>query len=137
VTAPSGQGGPPGPDRPPPSSSQKTIGLVVGGVGVAALLTGAGFGVAAIVKKSSADDPDSCVNNYCSPQGVDSADQAKSFANIGQWVGIGGVVLTAVGATLVLTAPSSGTDARAPRRTLMASPWVGPAGGGFSVSGSL
>ncbi len=98
--------------------------------------TGAGFGVAAIVKKNAADEPDSCVNNYCSPQGVESADQAKTFANIGQWVGIGGVVLTAVGATLVLTAPSS-TSARARTPTLLASPWVGPGGGGVSVSGSL
>ena len=122
-------------DRPPPSSSQKTIGWVVGGVGVAALATGAGFGIAAIVKKNAANEPDSCVNNYCSPQGVDDADTAKSYANIGQWVGIGGVVLTAVGATLLLTAPSS--DQRASTRSVVASPWLGPAGGGFAVSGSL
>ena len=66
---------------------------------------------------------------------VDDADTAKSYANIGQWVGIGGVVLTAVGATLLLTAPSS--DQRASTRRVVASPWLGPAGGGFAVSGSL
>ena len=130
---------PPPKAAPPPPSSQKTIGYVVGGVGVAALLTAGVLEYVALNKKSKADEPDQCLNNYCSPNGFDSIDSAKKFATIGQWVGIGGVLLTAVGATLVLTAPAQqemAKQAAPPRRTAV-SPWVGPTGGGLFVSGSM
>lgn len=124
-----------GPDGKPVSSSQKTVGYVVGGVGIAAILTGVGFGVVALSKKSDADEPDACAERFCSNKGLDAADSAKSFAEIGQWVGIGGVVATAVGATLVFTAPSS--ERTTQRRRLLASPWLSPSAGGFSVRGEL
>ncbi len=133
--APPGGGPGPGPDRGPVSSSQKTIGYVVGGVGVAAVLTGVGFGVVALSKKSEADEADACAERFCSNKGLDAADSAKSFAEIGQWVGIGGVVATAVGATLILTAPSS--NHATGRRRLTASPWLSPNAGGLSVRGEL
>src|SRR5262245_41928754 len=130
-------------DRPPPrqvSSSQKTIGFVVGGAGVAALLVAGALEVVAISKKSKADEPDQCVNKYCSPNGFKTVDDAKNLATIGQWVGIGGVLLTAVGATLVFTSPH-GTEAGKARphasKGMAGGAFLMPGGGGLSVSGSL
>jgi tetratricopeptide (TPR) repeat protein len=129
---------PPAPRAPPPSGSQKTIGYVVGGVGVAALLTAGVLEGLALSKKSKADEPDQCVNGYCSPNGFQTIEDAKRLATIGQWVGIGGVLFTAVGATLVLTAPSSQETARAKRPArLSAGGWIAPSGGGIALSGSL
>lgn len=132
------------PPPPPPSSSQKTIGYVVGGVGVAALLTAGVLELVALNKKSKADEPDQCLNGYCSPNGFDTIDSAKSYATIGQWVGIGGVLFTAVGATLILTSPSA-PESRAvpaaktrvtPARAAL-SPYFAPGGGGLVLSGAL
>jgi hypothetical protein len=128
----------PPPPTPPPSSSQKTIGYVVGGAGVLALLVAGGLEVAALSKKSKADEPDQCVNNYCSPNGFKTIDDAKQLATIGQWVGIGGVLLTAVGVTLIVTSPSSEAPKTGykPKR-FHAGGWVTSAGGGLSVGGAL
>lgn len=123
---------------PPPSGSQKTIGFVVGGVGVVALVTAGVLEGMALSKKSKADEPDQCVNGYCSPNGFQTIEDAKDLATIGQWVGIGGVLLTAVGATLVFTAPSSTEAARAKRPLRVgAGGWVAPGGGGIAISGRL
>ena len=129
---------PPAPRAPPPSGSQKTIGYVVGGVGVAALVTAGVLEGLALNKKSKADEPDQCVNGYCSPNGFQTIEDAKRLATIGQWVGIGGVLFTAVGATLVLTAPSSRETARAKRPARVgAGGWIAPSGGGITINGSL
>lgn len=134
----------PPPPPPPPSSSQKTIGYVVGGVGVAALLTAGVLEYVALNKKSKADEPDQCLNGYCSPNGFETIDSAKSYATIGQWVGIGGVLFTAVGATLILTAPSApetagkpAARARPARPRAALAPYVGPGGGGLVLSGAM
>jgi hypothetical protein len=89
--------------------------------------------IVALVNKSSANAPDSCVNDYCTQAGVDAIGRARTFANAGQWVGIGGIVVAAVGVTLTLTAPR---PAPAPARTGMTlAPWAGPAGGGLAMRG--
>jgi hypothetical protein len=136
---PSATTAPPPPTAAPSSSSQKTIGFVVGGAGVLALLVAGGLEVAALSKKSKADEPDQCVNNYCSPNGFKTVDDAKNLATIGQWVGIGGVLLTAVGATLILTSPSSEAPktGRAQRPRLHAGGWMAKTGGGVSFGGAL
>jgi len=131
------------PPPPPPSSSQKTIGYVVGGVGVAALVTAGVLEIIALNKKSQADEPDQCLNGYCSPNGFETVDSAKSYASIGQWVGIGGVLFTAVGATLIFTAPSAPETAGKPaarvrpRPRAALVPYVTPNGGGLSLSGAM
>lgn len=125
---------PPHGDVPPPTSSQKTIGFIVGGVGLAALATAGVFELVAISHKNKADEPDQCVNKYCSSEGLDSADRADTFAELGQWVGLGGLVVTGVGAALVLTAPSAPERERA---RIGVAPWLGPDGGGLSVRGAL
>ncbi len=104
-----------------------------------ALVVAGGLELAALSKKSKADEPDQCVNKYCSPNGFQTIDDARRLANIGQWVGIGGVLLTAVGATLILTSPSTESPKRGRlgRPELHAGGFVTPNGGGISVGGSL
>jgi hypothetical protein len=136
--------------RPGPvSTTQKTVGIVVGGVGLLAVVGAAALEIIAL---GSTPNDDQCVNDLCTPAGKKAADDAKTVADIGQWVGIGGLVAVAVGATLLITAPSSSPStsgtvgapgvARArprkpPARALTVSPWAGPAGGGALVRGSL
>jgi len=132
---------------PPPSGdTQRTVGFVIGGVGVASLVAAGVFGVVALTKKGSADEPDACVGEeekFCTPAGLDDVSSAKTFANLTQWVGIGGMVVTIVGATLVLTAPSgSELDQRAeapepPKPRAWASPWFGPEGAGVGLDGTF
>ncbi len=138
TTAPAPAPAPPPPRPPPPSGSQKTIGFVVGGVGVVALVTAGVLEGMALSKKSKADEPDQCVNGYCSPNGFKTVEEAKDLATVGQWVGIGGVLLTAVGATLVFTAPSSAETRQAKRPVRVhAGGWVAPGGGGLSLVGRM
>jgi len=136
ATAPTAPTAPPPP--PPPPSGQKTLGYVVGGAGVVTLLAAGVLEYVAISKKSKADEPDQCLNGYCSPNGFETIDSAKKYATIGQWVGIGGVLLTAVGATLIFTAPTHTERAsRPPPRRTAVSPWLGPSGGGLMLNGSM
>jgi tetratricopeptide (TPR) repeat protein len=125
-------------ERETPSSTQKTIGFIVGGVGIAALATAGVLELVAISNKHKADEPDQCVNKYCSSEGLDNADRAKNLAEIGQWVALGGLVATGVGVALILTAPSAPERETARARTSMRlTPWLGPSSGGLGVSGSL
>ncbi|HWA75319.1 MAG TPA: hypothetical protein VG937_23440 [Polyangiaceae bacterium] len=82
-------------------SSVRWAGVALGAVGVAALGTGAGFGLAAMSKARTANEL--CDGNDCTSQrGVDaanSADRAATISNIGFAAG-GGLLLT--GLTLFL-----------------------------------
>ena len=114
---------PPPPPPPPPSQpeirpkaapydpTQRTIGFVVGGVGGAAVLAAGGFGLAALAKRAEANAPDACVGSLCSPRGLAAAQDGAAFADASQWLGIGGLAVLAVGATVLLTAPSADTAA--------------------------
>lgn len=134
---------PPPPPPLPAKNTQRLAGLVVGGFGAAALVTAGVLEAVALAKKSGADAPASCVNKFCTPGGLEEINSARTFAEAGQWIGIGGLVAFAVGTTLLLTAPpTQPAPARAGRPdplrpTLWASPWAGPTGGGLVVGGSL
>ena len=65
------------------------------------------FEIVALTKKGDANKPDACVDKFCTPAGKSAAEDAKTFAEVGQWMGIGGLVLVAIGATILITAPSS------------------------------
>jgi serine/threonine-protein kinase len=89
-------------------STQRTIGLVVGGVGVVGLGVGAIFGIRAKSKDSEAAThcgPD----GFCDSQGVDLGDQAMSSAGLATALSIGGAVALGTGVVLFLTAPSGGS----------------------------
>ncbi len=112
------------PAAPPYSPLHRNTGIIVGGAGIAATLAAIGFQVGAVVKKGQADEPDSCVSErFCTPQGFEAAEQARRFADIGQWLGVGGLAALAIGATVFATAP------KAPDRDTAASiqlrPWAG------------
>jgi hypothetical protein len=119
-------------DEQKPASPLKTVGLVVGGVGVAGLAVGTIFGVLALSKNSSANSGH-CGGafggaNQCDSTGVSLRSTAVSDGNISTIALIAGGVLAAGGATLFLVAPSA---------HVQAVPAVGTNGGGFLVRGDF
>jgi hypothetical protein len=102
----------PSPPPPPPAheesgSSRKTIGYIVGGVGVVGLGVGSVTGLMAI--SANNDSKKACPQSgACADKtGVDANDRAKSLGTVSTIGFIAGGVLLATGAALVLTAPSS------------------------------
>jgi hypothetical protein len=119
-------------DEQKPASPLKTVGLVVGGVGVAGLAVGTMFGVMALSKNSSANSGH-CGGalggaNQCDSTGVSLRSTAVSDGNISTIALIAGGVLAAGGATLFFLAPSA---------HVQAVPAVGTNGGGFLVRGDF
>ncbi|HEY1694610.1 MAG TPA: hypothetical protein VGG39_20710 [Polyangiaceae bacterium] len=93
------------------SSPLRTVGLVVGGVGVAGLAVGTVFGVIALSKNSAANGGNCGGSlggpNDCNPTGVSDRQSAVTAGNVSTVALIAGGVLLAGGATLFLVAPSS------------------------------
>lgn len=91
-----------------PGATQRTIGYVVGAVGIVGLAVGGYFGYRAMdLNKQSkaqcrADDP-----NACTSEGAATRKDAQSAATVSTISSIGGGVLVGTGLTLVLTAPSA------------------------------
>jgi hypothetical protein len=92
-----------------PGATQRTIGLVVGGVGVAALGAGAIFGALALSAKNSYEQ--NCGANIgapsgsCNSTGVSGQSDASNKALLSTVFVIGGAVAAAGGAVLFFTAP--------------------------------
>lgn len=143
-----------------PSPALRKVGWGVGAAGLAGVLTAGAIEIVAFSRKNAADEPGMCVNKLCTPEGKALADEAARLAEVGQWVGIGSLVVTAVGVTLLIVTPSQVAvetppdrkNDRAKRestprpRDVWAAPWVAPEaaggsgprfGGGFVVGGSL
>ncbi len=123
-TAPSDAGQPPA--TPSDGSTQRMIGLVVGGAGVMGLVIGGVFG---LVSKSTYNNAfqNECSSkpNGCSSQGAQDGQTAFSQATISTVGFVTGTALLAGGAVLYFTAPKGGSVA--------VSPTVGTNGGGFSL----
>jgi hypothetical protein len=99
------------------------------------------FGVlegVALEQRSEADGEGGCVPKgdtvICSPQGYDLVQRAGDFAEVGQWLGVGGVLAFGVGLTLVLTAPSAEPEDAKPVAIV---PLISPDGVGLVVGGSF
>jgi hypothetical protein len=123
-------------------SSQRTIGFVVGGVGVAGLAVGAVTGLMAMGKSSDAKKSCSQSGPCASKSAVDAADGAKSLGLVSTIAFVGGAVGVAAGAVLVFTAQKEGskTGAKPPNQkvaTVRVTPSVGPGSGGFVLSGTF
>lgn len=88
-------------------SSQRTIGFVVGGVGVAGLAVGVITGLIAIGKNN--DSKQECPNNGAcgSSAAVDAAQSARKLGTVSTIAFIAGGLGAAFGAALVFTAPSA------------------------------
>lgn len=125
-----GGGGGGGGETPSGSSPLKTVGLVVGGVGVAGLVVGGVFGAMALSKNSDANNGHCGGSlggpNQCDQTGVSLRSDAVNFGNISTISLIAGGVLAAGGVTLWLVAPKG---------TVQAAPAVGTNAGGVIVRG--
>ncbi|NUP12207.1 MAG: tetratricopeptide repeat protein [Polyangiaceae bacterium] len=123
------------------SPAQQYAGIVVMSVGLAGMAT---FGIlegVAFAKRAEADGEGGCIDRdedttICSPRGYELAQEAGDLAEIGQWMGVGGLATAAVGLTVFLTAPKDEPDdAKAQKATATVLPWVSPTGGGVVVWG--
>jgi hypothetical protein len=95
---------------PPPEegswSTQKTLGLVLAGVGVATMAVGGVFGLMAKSDNDEALEPKNCrTREKCFQSGLDLTDTANTKANISTALFIVGGVFTVGGAFLFFTAP--------------------------------
>lgn len=127
---------PPATSYDAPPSGLRTGGFVLAGVGAATLLAAAGLEIAAIVNKGAADSSDACVQKHCTPAGIALAQRANTLATAGQWVGIGGIVMAAVGVSLYIASPGRrSTPLPAPPVTV--SGWLLPGTAGISLQGAL
>ena len=86
------------------ASPRKTVGLVVGAVGVVGLGVGVALGLAAKSKMNGVGAD--CVGDRCDPAGIDARKSAVGTANLGTVIGGIGLLAVAGGAVLWLTAPS-------------------------------
>lgn len=95
----------PPPEKPKGGGAQRTIGFVVGGVGIAAVGVGAIFGLTAMGNKSDVDSH--CNGAICDATGFAAQDDARSAATISTIGFVAGGVLLAGAVALVVTAPRS------------------------------
>ena len=120
-------------------SGQKTIGYVVGAIGVAGIAVGAVTGLIAIGKNN--DSKKECPNDgaCASKDAVDAHDSAKTFGTVSTIAFIAGGVAVATGAVLIFTAPPSRTgsagSSNVARRGIRVVPATDGRSGGLSVAG--
>jgi hypothetical protein len=98
-------------ENSPPADTwpvQRTVGIVVGSVGVAALGVGGFFGLRAMSQEKDFDD--NCEDNACRSEAYDSADKSAKLANVFL---IGGAALAATGLVVYLTASTESDQPRA------------------------
>ena len=118
--------------------TQRTVGFVVGGVGVASLGVGAIFGILAAGQASGAeDDPALCPNKQCTAAGREEIDAAGTKALIST-LGVGvGLAAVGAGVALILTAGGSSRPEGAAAPSARVVPAVGPGGGGLQLVGAF
>jgi hypothetical protein len=109
-------------------SSMRTVGLVIGGVGVAGLAVGAVTGALVLEQKGIVEDE--CVNKLCSAAGIQAGDDGKRWSTISTVAFTVGVVGVAAGVTLILTAKDGSETARVGVRT-------GPGSAALELGGSF
>jgi hypothetical protein len=128
---------------PPETSSwngRKTMALVTGGAGAAALAVGAVFGSMAIASQSASHDACSPANcpSQSRPQAVSDHDAAARDATISTVTFAAGGALVAAGVLLFLTAPSGNAESRVATRTgMLLLPGMGAGSAGVSLAGSF
>lgn len=98
---------PPSTKTQPASSTMRTTGIVLAGAGGLALAIAGGLELGALSKRSDAIDSHQCVGDFCSSKGYNLIESARTFAEAGQWVGIGGILIGGIGLSMILISPSS------------------------------
>jgi hypothetical protein len=108
------------PDAPRSSwSTQRTVALVVGGVGVVGLGVGSVFGLMAQSKNDEARTPENCpTETRCHSAGKALLDDASSAATISTIAFAAGGAALAAGVVLFVTAPSKRASAAATLRVV-------------------
>ncbi len=121
-------GHPPTVEDAPRAGGQKTLGFVVGSIGVAGLAAGSVFGVMTLARNATAKSDCTLPDGNCpTSAGVNASKDASTYATISDvafGVGLAGV---AAGVILVLTAHPS------PPAGLQVVPVVGRSGGGLDL----
>jgi serine/threonine-protein kinase len=127
-----GGGTGPGPETTPSNgSTQRTIGLVVGGLGVIGIGIGTVFGLSAMSKENDATKNYCDSTDHCTGQGVQLGKDAQSAATASTIAfAVGGIAL-AGGVLLYFTAPKGSS---APTVGLRAS--TIPGGGTLGIQGA-
>ena len=105
----------------------RTLGFVLGGVGVAGLATGAVTGLLALDRGSTVKSH--CPDLACDPQGLSAASQGQWLAPTSTVAFIAGGVLVAAGAVL--------RSRRGPRSSVAVAPSIGPQHGRAPSSGAF
>lgn len=97
---------PPGPGEAGSSGgTQRTLGIILAGVGVAGV--GAGVIVGLLAKSKYDDSADHCVENYCTPEGITIRESARDQGTAATVVFAVGAAAAVGGGILWLTAPST------------------------------
>jgi hypothetical protein len=117
-------------------SGQRTIGFIVGGVGIAGLAVGGITGLMAMSKNSDAKDKCPTEGACANQAGVDANDSAKSLGLVSTIAFGAGAALVIGGAVLVFTAPKSGAGAKEARAVRIL-PTASAKGGGIFLGGSF
>jgi hypothetical protein len=126
-----GGGGTPVPETHASGSTQRTIGLVVGGLGIVGLGIGTAFGFSAMSKENDATQHHCDATNHCDETGVQEGKDAQSAATASTIAFAVGGVAVAGGLLLYFTAPK---DSSAPTVGLRASAM--PGGASFGIQGA-
>jgi hypothetical protein len=102
---------PAGAEAPSGGSGRRTIGLIVGGVGVVVAGVGAFFGVEALSKNSDSNSQGNCSGNLCNSTGYSLRHDAITDGTLSTvLVGVGAAAIVG-GGVLWLTAPSGAPSA--------------------------
>jgi len=101
-------------------SGQRTLGWVLGGVGVAGLAVSAVTGVMVLDRKSTVDEE--CTNDACSTKGDEAAASGRTLSTVSTIAFVAGAVGVGVGAYFLLSAPDAPVSARVGLRTRAALP---------------
>jgi hypothetical protein len=112
-------------------STQRAIGLGVGAAGLAAVTTGAIFGLVAILKNDAADRRCPQSGPCADAEAVALTDDARSAATVSTVALLGGGAMLALGTVLFVTAP------RATRAATLRPGGMGVAGAGLFVDGAF
>ncbi len=124
----------------PPNPAHRNAGIVLMSAGLGGVVAFGVLEAIALGKRSQADGAGGCKDidetSYCTPQGYELAAQAGDFAEVGQWVGVAGIGVLAIGVTVFFTAPREGKQEE-PKPKAELAPWIGPGIFGLSVRGAL
>ena len=115
------------------STTQRTMGFVVGGVGVGGIVLGSIFGAVTLAKKHDMQSACGGDLSHCSasPQVIEETrSSARTTATVATASFAGGAIAIVAGLVLVLASPTS-TPARMGRLTL--APTAGPHGAGMTL----